>query len=243
MPAELKYYRRFDSFRVHPAFQGEKLEEIIMSERIVHFFENPGEENTSEVIEAVVKRALEGDIDAMIVASISGRTAIKVTECLKEKGLKIKVVCISGPPSWEKYPEYEFPLIKEKQQKKLKELGVQIIDWIEEPFKPIVFRNWWEKKTIEVQRPESDLFWMTLICVGGHGFRTAIEVIFMAVEAGVIKVGERVIGVAGTGKGADSAIVMKASRFEDAVGPKPARRLKIEEILAMPKQTTWVGYG
>jgi len=51
------------------------------------------------------------------------------------------------------------------------------------------------------------------------------------------------IGVAGTGEGADSAIVMMASRFEDAVGIDPAKRLKIEEILAMPKKTTWVGYG
>jgi hypothetical protein len=214
-----------------------------MNKRIVHFFEKPGEENTSGVIKAVVKRAIESDIDAVIVASISGRTAIKVAKHLKERNLKIKAVCVSGPPSWEMYPEYKFPLIKEKERKKLKELEVQIIDWIDEPFKTVVFRNWWEKKTIEVRRPESDLFWMTLICVGGHGFRTAVEVIFMGVEAGVIKVGERVIGVAGTGEGADSAIVMKASRFEDTVGPDPVKRLKIEEILAMPKQTTWVGYG
>jgi hypothetical protein len=46
----------------------------------------------------------------------------------------------------------------------------------------------------------------------------------------------------GTGWGADSAIVMKASRFEDAVGLDPEKRMKIEEILAMPKQTLWVGY-
>lgn len=214
-----------------------------MTKRTAHFFENPGEENTSEVIEAVVERCAKGDIGAVIVASIWGRTAIKLAERFKEKGSKIKAVCVSGPPSWKKYPEYKFPLIKEKEHKKLKELEVQIIDRVEEPFKPIVFRNWWEKKTIEVQRPESDLFWMTLICVGGHGLRTAVEVIFMAVEAGVIKVGERVIGVAGTGEGADSAIVMMASRFEDAVGAGPDKRLKIEEILAMPKRTTWIGYG
>lgn len=214
-----------------------------MAKRIVHFFENHGTENTNEVIKAVAKRAEEGDIDAIIVASISGRTAIKLAERLKERGLRINSVCVSGPPSWEKYPEYKFPLIREKERKKLNLLGVQIIDWIEEPFKAITFRNWWEKKTIEVQQPEADLFWMTLICVGGHGLRTAVEVVFIAAEAGVIRVGEGVIGVAGTGEGADSAIVMKASRFEEAVGPDPAKRLKIEEILAMPKQTTWVGYG
>lgn len=214
-----------------------------MTKRTVQFFENCGEGNTTEVIDVVIKRIEDGGINAVIVASISGKTAIKIARRLKKKRLKMKIVCVSGPPSWEKYPEYQFPLIKEKERKKLRELGVQIIDRIEEPFKPITFRNWWEKKTIQIQRPEADLFWMTLICVGGHGLRTAVEVIFMVVEAGVTGVGERVIGVAGTGQGADSAVVMRASRFEDAVGLDPAKRLKIEEILAMPKQTRWVGYG
>ena len=84
---------------------------------------------------------------------------------------------------------------------------------------------------------------MTLICVGGHGLRTAVEVVFMAVEAGLVSVGERVVSIAGTGWGADSAIVMTGSRFEDAVGENRSKRMKVEEILAMPKRTEWKGYG
>jgi hypothetical protein len=84
---------------------------------------------------------------------------------------------------------------------------------------------------------------MTLICVGGHGLRTAVEIVFMAVEAGVVKVGEKIIAIAGTAWGADSALVMNATRFEDAVGERPQSRMKIEEILAMPKVTEWSGYG
>jgi len=90
---------------------------------------------------------------------------------------------------------------------------------------------------------KADLFWMTLICVGGHGFRTAIESVFMAVQAQTIKEGEEVLSIAGTETGADSAIVMKATKFENVVGPDPDKRMKIEEILAMPKRTTWIGYG
>ena len=65
----------------------------------------------------------------------------------------------------------------------------------------------------------------------------------MALGAGFIEEGERVIGVAGTGEGADFAVVLPATRFEDVVGPNPAKRLKVEEILAMPKRMTWAGYG
>lgn len=50
------------------------------------------------------------------------------------------------------------------------------------------------------------------------------------------------MSIAGTGWGADSAIVMTASRFEDAVGMDPEKRMKIEEILAMPKHSLWAGY-
>jgi hypothetical protein len=214
-----------------------------MTERTVHFFENPGEAHTQQVVEAVARRSEESDIEAVVVASISGRTAIKLAQHLRDSKIRARVVCVSGPPSWQKYPEYRFPLVAEKERQELRESGVGLVDHIEEPFRPITFRNWWEKETVEVQRPESDLFWMTLICIGGHGFRTAVEVVFMAAEAEMITLGEKVIGVAGTDKGLDSAIVMKASRFEDAVGIDPARRLKVEEILAMPRRTEWVGYG
>lgn len=214
-----------------------------MTKRMVQFFESVGEENTNEVIKTVVDRAEEGGIEAVIVASISGKTSVKVAEQLKKRGLRIKVICISGPPSWKKYPEYKFPLIKEEMRKRLDALGIKVINDVEEPFKPITFRNWWEKKTVEVFRPEADLFWMSLICVGGHGFRTAVEVVFMAEEAEVINKGEMVISIAGTGTGADTAIVMKTSRFEDAVGVDPEKRMKIYEILAMPKETTWIGCG
>ena len=214
-----------------------------MTKRMVQFFESVGEENTNEVIKTVVDRAEEGGIEAVIVASISGKTSAKVAEQLKKRGLRIKVICISGPPSWKKYPEYKFPLIKEEMRKRLDALGIKVINDVEEPFKPITFRNWWEKKTVEVFRPEADLFWMSLICVSGHGFRTAVEVVFMAEEAEVINKGEMVISIAGTGTGADTAIVMKTSRFEDAVGVDPEKRMKIYEILAMTKETTWIGYG
>jgi len=210
--------------------------------RTVHYFESCGPANTDVTLDAVMERAKEGDVRAIVVASMSGRTAIEAAERVRSAGLEVKIVCVTGPPSWEQYG-YEIPLIKPEERARLEQLGVVIVDQVEEPFREVAFHNWWEKRTVEVPRPEADLFWMALICVGGHGFRTAIEVIFMAVEAGTVKAGERVIGVAGTGEGADSAIVMKATKFRGAVGEDPDKRMKVEEILAMPREVAWVGYG
>lgn len=69
----------------------------------MRFFEEPGPKNTEEVVQAVQERTREGGIDAVVVASVSGRTAIRVTENLREAGVKVPVVCVTGPPSWEKY--------------------------------------------------------------------------------------------------------------------------------------------
>jgi len=72
-----------------------------------------------------------------------------------------------------------------------------------------------------MKHPDSNLLWMTLICVGGHGFRTAKEVVFAAVEARAMLAEQRVVGTAGTDGGLDTAVVPKASTFDDAVGLYP----------------------
>jgi hypothetical protein len=207
-----------------------------MTERMVHFFEEAGAENTDHVIKAVKQRIRQGGVDKVLVASESGRLALKVRE---EVPLLVSVICVTY--NRQTRTRYQKPsLMKQRLQK----AGVAIVDTVREPMgRRLVFRNWWERKTLQLPGTHSDLFWMTLICVGGHGLRTAVEIVFMAVESGTVKIGERVIALAGTGRGADSAIVVQGSRFDDAVGEDQGRRFKIEEILAMPKRTTWTGYG
>jgi hypothetical protein len=185
------------------------------------------------VIRAVRSRVKEGDVTKVLVASETGRLALEV----KRRLPKQNVVCVTF--NSETRLMYEKPdLLKDELSAK----KVIVVDTVREPLsRKLTLRNWWERKNVDLPGESADLFWMTLICVGGHGLRTAVEIVFMAVEAGVVDVGEKVIAVAGTAWGADSALVMKATRFEDAVGESPKDRMKIEEILAMPKETEWSG--
>lgn len=204
-------------------------------ERRVFFFDDFGPGNTKHVLQAVRDRLKQSDIDKVLVASESGRLALEVKDAFPDK----TVVCVT----YDNYTrrKYNKPQL---MKKKLHEKGVIVVNTVREPIShELTFRNWWVKRTVKMSGEEADLFWMTLICVGGHGFRTAIESVFMAVEAGSVRLGERIVSIAGTGWGADSAIVMKGSRFKDAVGERPEKRLKVQEILAMPKQTEWAGYG
>jgi hypothetical protein len=45
----------------------------------------------------------------------------------------------------------------------------------------------------------------------GQGTKVAVEVVVCAVQAGLVKEGERVIGIGGSGGGADTALVIDAS--------------------------------
>ena len=60
----------------------------------------------------------------------------------------------------------------------------------------------------------------------GEGTKVAVEVVVCAVQAGLLKRGERVIGVGGSSRGADTALVIRASRvFSD---------IHISEIICKP---------
>ena len=60
----------------------------------------------------------------------------------------------------------------------------------------------------------------------GHGTKVAVEVVVCAVQAGLVEEGESVIGVGGSSEGADTALVVRASRgFSD---------VHISEIICKP---------
>jgi uncharacterized protein len=206
-----------------------------LEQRDVYYFDHPGADNTPRVIKAVQSRIKENDISKVLVASESGHVALQ----FKKRLPKRTIVCVTFNKSTRRAYK-KLDLLKTE----LTANGVITVDTVKEPLAhELVFRNWWERRDVPLPGESADLFWMTLIGVGGHGLRTAVEIVFMAVEAGVVQVGEKVISVGGTMWGADSAIVVKGTRFEDAVGGEPLRRMKIEEILAMPKVTEWRGYG
>ena len=57
-----------------------------------YYFETPGEENTDDVIEAVLKRLESTGIRIVVVASTSGKTALKFAKAV---GGKAKIFCVS----------------------------------------------------------------------------------------------------------------------------------------------------
>ena len=201
-----------------------------MIERNVKYFEKPGKENTKATIE-VVRAYLEEDngAAALIVASISGQTALQVKQALVE--ISIPIVCVTGSPNWRNYPEYEFPLIRARTRTELEKAGVAIVDSVPSSL----------SDTIEFSfarygfRSPTWIFIETLLAVGGYGLKTAVESVLMATDGGHIPAFKEMLAIAGTEKGADTAIVARSTFSSTVFSSDPKKRLVINEILATPR--------
>ena len=200
-----------------------------MVKRQVYYFDESGEGNTELVVEAVSQRLEAGGIRKVVAASTSGETAAKFARNLKGKA---EVICISQAPYRREWGE-EWPCLKQEFREELKRLGVAIIDKA-----PYVFHS----SVLEGARwpnisPER-LVKETLYSFG-QGMKVAVEVALIGVSCGCLTPYEDVIAVGGSGKGADTAIVLRATYPASLFDKDPAKRLEIKEIIAMPTCKKW----
>ncbi|NLE99974.1 MAG: hypothetical protein GX601_03265, partial [Anaerolineales bacterium] len=62
-----------------------------------------------------------------------------------------------------------------------------------------------------------------------QGMKVAVECVLMAADAGLLDMSREVVAIAGTGSGADTAIVVKPAY------PRKFHELEIREVLAKPR--------
>ena len=146
---------------------------------------------------------------------------------------EVKIISVTESPQrldW----EAKWPTMTEENRKRLEELGVAVIENIPyASYCSVLDNNRWQTPS-----PHT-LVYMTLRTVGGAGLKVAMEVMFMAVWAGVIPPGENVISIGGTGSGADTAVVVRSAFQENFFASESTKRPTVREILAMPIEKEW----
>ena len=197
--------------------------------RQVYYFDEPGEGNTRFVIEAVSQRLETGGISKVIVASTSGQTVLKFAHSLKGKA---ELICVSEAPYRREWGE-EWPCLKQECRQELERLGVAIIDRA-----PYVFHNSVSEAARWAGAFPERLVKETLYAFG-QGMKVAVEVVLIAVSCGYMTPYQDVIGVGGSGKGADTAIILRATYPASLFDKDQTKRLEIKEIIAMPVSKRW----
>jgi hypothetical protein len=178
-------------------------------------FEKPGQDNTAKTLEIALQEATRRGIKHIVIASTWGETALAAVKLFSAANMN--VVFVTHNTGFNKPGEQQLP---DAVRKEVESKGMKVLTSTA-PFRAL-------GRAIKDRQGfcEEELVANTLRMFG-QGMKVCAEITAMASDAGLVPP-EDIIAVAGTGKGADTAVVVKAdssNRFFD---------IKIREILAKP---------
>lgn len=158
------------------------------------YFERPGSENTQRTVELAITAAKEKNIKHIVVASNSGNTA----QLLKNVN-GVHVICVTHVNGMVKSGENEMPgqMRAELVKSGLKVLTTtHVLSGAERGI---------SKKFGGVNPVEIIAHSLRML---GQGTKVCVEISVMALDAGLIPYGEKIIAIGGTGGGADTALIL-----------------------------------
>jgi uncharacterized protein len=181
-------------------------------------FETQGEQNTDATLKIARERAEALGIQQVVVASSHGSTACKAQAVFAP--LEVKLIAVSICHGWES----EGWTMKPSERKALEELGIVVVTGIH-ALGDGVGSAFSDKHGV---RTAEEIVRDTLYRFS-QGMKVAVECLLMAADAGLLDMSREVIAIAGTGSGADTAIVCKPAY------PRTFQQLEIREVLAKPR--------
>jgi len=179
------------------------------------YFREAGGQNTDALLGFVREYAEKEDIKDIVVASTSGETGIKASEIFKGYNLVIVTHCFG-------FQEPGKTELLEEHRKEILANGAKIFTGVHalSSVERAIHKDFGTIQPLELIA--------NVLRLMGEGTKVCVEIALMAADAGLIPVDRDVVAIAGTGKGADTALRIRpanAARFFD---------LKIREIIAKP---------
>jgi hypothetical protein len=179
-------------------------------ENKIRYFDSVKEDNTEATFNLVKERLDNSGISKIVLASTTGATARKALSFFKDKGVQLIVI-----PH-----QFDFSIVDNKFPTELVEELRQAGHIVH--FGTMLFHT---EKLFGSNVPGVIANFLRCFC---EGVKVCYEIALMASDAGLLKSSEKVIAIAGTGKGADTALVMQAASSRNL------KNLKINEILCKP---------
>lgn len=191
-----------------------------MEERVIVYFDAPGPQNTDSALACALRRAKEGSINHIVVASSSGETALRLGEMARREGYQGKIVVCTYHAGFSGGDEISLP---PERRALLESMGMVVVQG-SHALSGISrsFRQHFGGLSIPEVIAES----FRRI---SEGFKVAVEVAIMAADAGAIPTTEDVIALGGKAKGVDTALLLRACHQNSFFN------LKVREILCMPR--------
>lgn len=185
-------------------------------EKAITYFDSPGEENTDEVLKLAKERAEELGLTDVVVASTKGETGVKASKLFK--GFNIVIVTHHTG-----FREPGVQELTEENRKLIEKNGGRIFTGTH-PFRNVERAI---RSKFGTAYPSEII--AQVLRIFGEGMKVAVEIVAMAADAGLIPSDRDVISIAGTDRGADTAIVVhsaNSTRIFDVT---------VKEIIAKPR--------
>jgi len=186
-----------------------------MAKKAILYYSSTGEVNTDQTLSEAKHRADELGITDIVVASTRGNTAVKALEVFKGYNL-IVVPHVTG---------LRKPGVQEMSddvQEKIRTAGGKVV----------IATHVFSGVDRAIQARFDTVYPAGIIAqtlrMFGQGMKVVVEIVAMAADAGVIPADKDVVAIAGTGRGADTAVVItpaNAHRFFE---------MAIKEIIVKP---------
>jgi len=179
------------------------------------YFKEAGEQNTDALLKVVREYINKEKIVNIIVATITGETGAKAAKAFKGNNTVIVTHChgFLQPGKSE---------LQEELKKEIIANGAKIFTGTH----ALSSAERAVRKTFGTLEPLELI--ANALRLMGEGTKVCVEITLMAADAGLIPADQDVVAIAGTGKGADTALRIKpanAARFFD---------LRIKEVIAKP---------
>ena len=173
------------------------------------YFEKGGEKNTKDVLEIALNRYQDGDIDAIVIASSFGKTAQLAADIFTDTEANLIIVgeVIDGDQS---PPVDVCELLLKKGHKVIWGLPMGRMSKFSKNDTASLIADTYKRIS--------------------EGFKVVCEIVMIATSSGYLKVGQKVLSIAGTHNGADTAIVARAGGFDSFY------EFQVHEILCKPYQ-------
>lgn len=188
-----------------------------MEKRVV-YFEKAGRENTNECLQIVKDAIWDFGYKHVVLASTSGDCGILFSEALKESGINLIVVTHCAG-----FKEPNSDEMSAEARQRIANAGAKISTGT------MITHSLEAAFTAKFSGLYPGLIVAQALRRFGEGSKVCCEMVMMASDAGLVPEGEEIIAVAGTGRGADTVLLVKSAvskRFFD---------LKVLEVLAKPR--------
>jgi hypothetical protein len=179
------------------------------------YFEKPGAANTERTLEIAKKRAEELGIKTILVASTQGDTGARAAELFGGHNV-IAVTHSTG------FVEPNFQELTDKNRAAIESAGGRILT-CQHAFGGVGRAVRKKLKTYELEEIVAHT-----LRIFGEGMKVICEMTLMAADAGLVRTDEEIIAIAGTGRGADTAVIMRPANVQTFF------ELDIVEILCRP---------